>query len=118
DRCSGALGADGEVQPAASNRGGAGRRRQIRRRRRLPAIPVRGVVVGVRPGRERRATGPGSRGPGQGSPTTGRRTSRTRPAPEEPAQAAEAAPRIASRFTSRALILLLVLAILGVSYAS
>jgi cell division protein FtsB len=59
--------------------------------------------------------GPGKRRPE--SPVTSRRTSRTNPV-DDASLPADPPPRIASRFTSRALILLLVMAVLGVSYAS
>ena len=39
DRCAGTLRPRGEVQPAAAHRGRAGRRREVRRSRRLPAFP-------------------------------------------------------------------------------
>lgn len=54
----------------------------------------------------------GSRRPGQSAPTTTRRTTRVE-VPE-----GDVEPRRSGTFTSRALILLLVLAVLGVSYAS
>jgi cell division protein FtsB len=68
--------------------------------------PVRGA--GARPGG---SSGRGGRRPAGSSPST-RRTTRV----EQPD--APASPRRTSTFTSRALILLLVLAVLGVSYAS
>src|SRR6187401_1161797 len=68
--------------------------------------PGRGAGAG--PGK---AAGRGGRGPGGSSPST-RRTTRV----EQVDQTAD--PRRKSTFTSRALILLLVLAVLGVSYAS
>ena len=59
-------------------------------------------------------TGRGGRGPRQSDPTTRRRTSRLEPE----STGTSATPRGSAHVTSRALILLLVVAVLGVSYAS
>lgn len=81
-------------------------------------MAIRSGRNGVSGSRSSGPAGRGGRGPGQSAPTTTRRTSRTSPVGDVEATTAPAPPRIASRFTSRALVLLLVLAVLGVSYAS
>ena len=97
----GALRARREVQPAAAHRGGARRRRALRRRHRLPAVPARGHALAMtsprRPpssgGRQPAASG---RPPGGGRPSPGRRPARAarpasravaRPAPSSAAPA-------------------------------
>ncbi|SDR67899.1 phosphopyruvate hydratase [Actinopolymorpha singaporensis] len=68
--------AGGEVQPAAADRGGAGRRGPLRRTYGVPAVHLRvGPVSDARGGRNARPAGRG-RGPGRAKPgTSGRGTS-------------------------------------------
>ncbi len=134
DRCTGAVRAGREVQPAAPHRGGARRRRALRRPRRVPALrgttadlvrwpavvrrggvrPLadapRGQLPRRRPSHARRRVRP--RGPARRS-GPGPRGAR-RPASGAAARDAPARPR----FTGRAAVLVLVLALLMVSYAS
>ena len=116
DRRPGPLRPGREVQPAAADRGGARRRGALRRRRRLPA--VRGLsddaAADAAPTPRRAPT----RAPGlaPGRPAAARARPRPAPLPRPTPLGRRSAAQ--SRLTGRAAVLVLVLAVLTVSYAS